>query len=72
MNNTNEKRKLEFRDRENCIFILDSGYQCQEPLSMHAHIFDEFDLTRSERNAIILESDYNRDSDLVSTLLLFG
>lgn len=72
MINTNEKRTLEPRDREYLIHLLDTGYQKREPLGMHTHLFEEFDITTAERKRIILESDYGLDEDLVSTLVLFG
>lgn len=67
-----EKKPLEDRDREYIILHLDAACQRMEPLAMHVSIFEEYDITRAQRNQMILESDYGLDEDLVSTLVLFG
>lgn len=72
MINLDEKRPLEPRDREYLIFVLDGGYMRCEPLGMHVHLFEEFDITSAQRKEIILASDYNQDEALVSSLVLFG
>ncbi|USV41085.1 hypothetical protein [Xanthomonas phage BUDD] len=72
MINTDEKRAYEPRDREYIIFVLDGAYARGEGLSQHLHLFDEFEITRAQRNETILASEFNRDEDLVSALVLFG
>ncbi|WEM34382.1 hypothetical protein [Xanthomonas phage X1] len=69
---TDEKRALEPRDREYIIFVLDGAYAHGESLSEHLHLFDEFEITRAQRNEVILASDFGQDEDLVSAITLFG
>ena len=72
MNMTDEKRPLEERDREHLIYALDTAYTNQEPNGAMIYIFDDFEITKAQRNEIILASDYKNDDKLVSMLTLFG
>ena len=72
MINLDEKKPFEQRDREFAIFALDTAYQNLEPLGLQMHLFEGFEITQTERNKVIMESDYGRDEKLVSSLLLFG
>ncbi len=69
---TQEKPELTPADREYIINVLDQAYQMAEPLAKHMAIFDNYKISRPERNAIILETDYALDEELVAALLLFG
>jgi len=68
----NEKRELKESDREFIIHALDQSYQSREHLSSCLHLFEAFDITRAQRNEMILASDFAMDEDLVSALVLFG
>jgi hypothetical protein len=72
LTNLEEKKPLEQRDREFIIFSLDKAYEMCEPLASQMFLFDDFDITRAERNKLILESEYRNDEKLVSTIILFG
>jgi hypothetical protein len=70
--NLDEKKPLEARDREFIIFSLDKAYEMCEPLASQLFLFEDFEITRAERNQLILESEFRNDEKLVSTIILFG
>ena len=59
-------------DKAHIVNRLDSGYCRRESLQQFVQEMVNAGISREDRNAIILESDYGRDEKIRSTIVLFG
>lgn len=60
------------RDAEYLVDVLDRNWEMCEHVTVANEEFARFDMTRAQRNEIILRSQYRNDPQLVAALTLFG
>lgn len=61
-----EKQKAEFLNE------LDAGYQMNIPLALIANKMIDAGLSKTERNQLVLASNYAKDEKIKNSVLLFG